>query len=118
MTKKVGEMLAWAEKTFGAIARDPHERALRFIEESLELAQAVGLTREEAAAMIERVYSRPPGDVFKEAGQAKLTAETLYSVLGIKPWVAYDAECERVLAIPQEEWDRRHAAKKEKGLAL
>ena len=44
------------------------ERGLRLDEESLEAGQIAGVTREQAHALVDRVYDRPPGEAGKEVG--------------------------------------------------
>jgi len=55
------EVFRWAVDTFGPIAKDRVERATRFVEEATELAQACGVSEARMRAVVERVYSRPPG---------------------------------------------------------
>jgi NTP pyrophosphatase (non-canonical NTP hydrolase) len=117
MTNRPREFLVWATKTFGAVARDPRERALRFFEEAAELAQAAGLEQSLAVASVARVYSRPAGDLRKEVGQAAATLETFAENIGLNASDEAQREWERVQSIPQEEWDRRHKAKVDLGLA-
>lgn len=103
--------LTWAIETFGPIAADPNERSCRFVEEALELVHADGMPREIVERILVRVYSRPPGPIAKEIGQAMATLECLAENIGLSA----DAECEREFArvkgIPKDEWTRRHAAK-------
>jgi len=49
------------------------QRAFRFLEESLELAQACGTTRDEALQLVEYVYARPVGEVKQEIGGVMVT---------------------------------------------
>src|SRR6185312_5264384 len=51
----------------------PEQRSFRFLEEALELAQAVGTTREEALKLVDYVYSRPIGQVGQEIGGVMVT---------------------------------------------
>lgn len=103
--------LRWTVETFGKVALNRDERACRFIEEACELVHAEGLPQATVQKVVARVYSRPPGDVAKEIGQAAATLECLAENLGLSA----DAECERefarVRSIPQAEWVRRHDAK-------
>lgn len=109
--------LKWAVETFGDIALNEHERAARFTEEAIELAQAVGLSSAFVNSVTERVYRRLSGDVTKEVGQAQLTLELLAEVLHVRPDRCAEAEFERIQTIPQEEWTRRHQAKVALGIA-
>ncbi len=105
------ELLAWAVDMFGQIATDRLERAARFIEEALELVHAENMPRDTVERIVDRVYSRPRGDVAKEIGQAAATLECLAVNIGLSS----DAECSqefaRVQSISKEEWTKRHNAK-------
>lgn len=103
--------LEWASKTFGPIARNPDERAARFIEEAIELIHAEQIPRETLDRIADRVYSRSRGDVYKEIGQAMATLECLAENLGLSADAEAEREFSRVQSIPQDEWIRRHDAK-------
>lgn len=67
-------MAEWLIDCFGReVALDRRERLHRFLEEALELAQAGGGTRDEAAQLTEYVFSRPLGTVPDEAGGVMVT---------------------------------------------
>jgi hypothetical protein len=116
-TNRPREFLAWAVRTFGEVAREKGERVARFIEEAIELAHASGMNGHKIARILTRVYERPAGDLAKEIGQAQATLECLAENLGLSADALAQAEFERVQSIPQEEWDRRHAAKVALGIA-
>jgi len=59
------------------------ERAFRFFEEAAELAQAMGMNREEMEACTEYVLSRPKGDLAQEVGGVAVTLDVLCAVMGI-----------------------------------
>jgi hypothetical protein len=109
--------LIWAIGVFGPIAANPVERATRFIEEALELAQSIGVPAARAAAIHARVYARAPGFSTMEIGQAALTLELLAEAIGMNLDASADAELARVRAISNEEWQRRHDAKVRAGIA-
>lgn len=111
------EMLDWAARTFTEVARNWDERAIRFLEEALELAQVEELPKDLVLRLVERVYDRPPGETVKEVGQVSMTLKLLAENRGLDPEALAQAEFKRCLSVPQEEWDRRHAAKAEQGLA-
>lgn len=68
------EATDWMVECFGHdLATTRKERAQRFIEEALELAQAEGLTREDCDLMVNYVYSRPVGNTAQEVGGVMLT---------------------------------------------
>jgi hypothetical protein len=113
----LSKRLQWAEETFGATAVDPQERALRFLEEALELSMCLGITPEQLQMIGARVYSRPKGDRWQEFGQVQFTLDLLGEVFGIDPKQRADIEFGRVQAIPKGEWERRHKAKVALGIA-
>lgn len=65
---------AWVTECFGEhSAQDRTERAHRYLEESLELAQALGCTESEVMRMVRYVYSRPRGEATLEIGGVMVT---------------------------------------------
>lgn len=91
---------------------------MRFIEEAVELAHADEMERSTLDAIANRVYSRPPGEITKEIGQAQACLETYAENIGESADLLAEIEWQRVQAIPQAEWLRRHAAKQAIGIAL
>lgn len=91
---------------------------MRFVEEATELAHADGMERETLDAIVNRVYSRPPGEVRKEIGQAQATLEVYAEHIGESADALAEIEWQRVQSIPQAEWERRHAAKQAIGIAM
>lgn len=68
------EVHAWMEKCFTRPdSMLPQQRAFRFIEEALELVQAVGTTKEDVLRLVAYVYSRPVGNVEQEIGGVAVT---------------------------------------------
>lgn len=64
----------WMIECFGEIiAMDPLERIMRFLEEALELAQAEGMTSEEAERVLAYVYGRDAGETPQEVGGVMVT---------------------------------------------
>ncbi len=110
-------MLDWAVATFGTLATKRQERAMRFLEEAMELAQAERVGPDTANIILERVYSRPAGSVAEEVGQAQMTLALLAANIGLDAEAEGEREFLRVKTIPQEEWDRRHNAKVALGMA-
>jgi hypothetical protein len=109
--------LAWAVKTFGPVAKLRSERLMRFVEEAIELAHADNMELETLHAIIRRVYTRQPGLIAKEIGQAQVTLEMYSENFGFVSADLADEEWRRVQEIPQSEWERRHAAKQAIGIA-
>lgn len=112
-----GEVMEWAVSTFGKVAMERRERAMRLLEEAMELAQCERVGPDTATIILERVYQRPPGDVQKEIGQVQMTLTALAENLGHNAMREGEREFDRVKSIPQEEWDRRHKAKVAIGMA-
>lgn len=64
----------WMEEVFGEdIACDMLERIMRFLEEALELAQAEGMTRDEAKRVVDYVWNRDTGECNQEVGGVMVT---------------------------------------------
>lgn len=103
--------LAWAESTFGPCARSREERAMRFLEEAIELAHVEGVSSVVAAKIVARVYNRPPGTLEKEIGQCQATLETLALNAGVDPDEQAELEYQRAISLPTEYWRRRHDTK-------
>lgn len=109
--------LAWAVEMFGPVAKLRSERLMRFIEEAIELAHADEMERATLEAITNRVYSRPPGEITKEIGQAQACLETYAENIGECSDLLTEIEWRRVRNIPRSEWERRHKAKQELGIA-
>lgn len=72
----------WARRCFGEKSvSDPVERAFRFLEESLELAQAVGCSKDDAIRLVDYVYGRKSGNIEQEVGGVFITLAVLCSSL-------------------------------------
>jgi uncharacterized protein with PIN domain len=104
--------LQWAVDTFGRIALDAQERAMRFLEEAVELGHSLGVSHVTVQAIVHRVYGRERGDVNREVGQAQMTLECLAKAINVDADNEATKEFHRIQAIPKSEWERRHAAKK------
>jgi hypothetical protein len=118
ITKSIGEQfLDWAIGIFGPVAADRHERAMRFVEEAIEVAHAEGVLEIALGNMIERVYTRKPGDIAREIGQASATLEMLAASIGVSASDEAAREFARVQRLPKEHWQKRHAAKVVLGIA-
>lgn len=86
----------WMLACFGEeLARNTTERVRRFIEESLELAQALNFTAEEAHFLVDYVFARPRDAAVQEVGGAMLTLAALCSAIGIDMNAAAEAELQR-----------------------
>ncbi|RYF26579.1 MAG: hypothetical protein EOO42_01045 [Flavobacteriales bacterium] len=73
--KRVGK---WLCACFGIeIAENINERSHRFLEESLELCQSLGTTKEEALILVDYVYNRDVGETQQEVGGVMVTLGAL-----------------------------------------
>lgn len=105
----------WMLACFGAqIASDARERNHRFLEESLELAQACGCSAQEVHQLVDYVFSRPPGEQAQEVGGVMVTLAALCLAHGLDMHAAGEEELARI-------WDKvaairaKHALKPKVG---
>jgi len=117
-TTRPAEFLAWAKDTYGPVAAVRIERLLRFVEEAIELAHADGVDREMLIAILDRVYSRPRGDINQEIAQSQVCLEMYAENIGQCADHLAAIEWQRVRTIPKEVWQERHAAKQRAGIAI
>ena len=89
----------WLLECFGAeIAADRVERNHRFLEESLELVQALGCTASEAHQLVDYVFGRPVGDPPQEVGGVMVTLAALCLASGLDMHDAGEVELTRINA--------------------
>ena len=79
-----------------AIARDRVERNFRFLEESMELAQSLGATAEQAHQVVDYVFGRTPGEPGQEAGGVMVTLAALCAAAGIDMHQCGETELARI----------------------
>lgn len=107
-------VLTWGPK---ALENLP-ERAARILEEAAELAQAQAVPRETAMRIIDRVYSRPIGNVRDEEGDVMFTLLAHTAVSGTNLEEVLEERLQRVNSIPVEVLRARHVAKRAAGTIL
>jgi len=98
-TSKVPYQNRVADAQYALFHDDPTdipERNARAFEEAAETAQAFGMTRDEAIALVDYTFSRPVGDPAKEIGAKILTAFSLGVVAGIDVMAAAEADLEKL----------------------
>lgn len=89
----------WLLECFGAeIAADRVERNHRFLEESLELVQALGCTASEAHQLVDYVFGRPVGDPPQEVGGVMVTLAALCLANALDMHGAGEVELARISA--------------------
>lgn len=87
----------WLITCFGeTISYDKQERCHRFLEESLELVQALGIRKEEVYELVEYVYGRPDGEPQQEVGGVMVTLAALGIAFGIDIEEASEVELARI----------------------
>lgn len=113
------QMLAysWAVRAFGARhVNTSSVRALRLVEEAIELAQAEHVSKEMIDRCTEVVYSRPAGHHHQELGGVIMTAAIYAEQKGYKLEDVLTAELNRVLSKPLEHFAHRNDEKLQLGL--
>ena len=92
--RQVGE---WCKSCFGPeILADKAERNHRFLEESLELVQALGCTASEAHQLVDYVFGRPVGWAPQECGGVMVTLAALCEANRLDMAWCGDTELRRV----------------------
>lgn len=87
----------WMLDCFGSeVAADRRKRGHRFLEESLELSQAIGCTREEAHQLVDYVFGRATGDAGQEVGGVMLTLAALCTAIPASMLAEGEIELRRV----------------------
>ena len=87
----------WAVEAFGEnVANDKMERNHRFLEESLELVQSLGMEKSEAYQLVDYVYARGAGEVNQEVGGVLATLACLCSANYIDMMGAGEKELIRI----------------------
>lgn len=92
-----GDVYRWLVECFKQpIADDKEERAHRFLEESLELAQSCGCTAESAMQLVGYTFSRPVGEAPQEVGGVMVTLAALCTAHDLEMMRLGRTELERV----------------------
>jgi len=109
-------LLQWAKACFGEEeATNLQQRGIRFSEESIELAQSVGVPKDIMHALIDHIYSRPVGEVSQELGGVGICILLLAQAANYNADKEEWREMERILAKPAEQFAKRNAEKNEAG---
>lgn len=87
----------WMQACFGReISKDGAERCHRFTEEALELVQSLGMSSDDAHALVDYVYGRPLGEPDQEVGGVMVTLAALCTPFGLNLNEAAEKELSRV----------------------
>jgi hypothetical protein len=104
----------WVESR-GLHLYKPVERGCRFWEEWFEFGQALGIPYEDALRILNKVYSKPVGDIRQEAGGAGMTLLALAQANGFSLGEAIEDELDRVYSLPMERFRKRNRQNAEDG---
>lgn len=87
----------WLMQCFGEmISGDREERNHRFLEEALELVQALGATAEEAHQLVDYVFGRAVGEPAQEVGGVMVTLAALCLANGLDMYQLAETELARI----------------------
>lgn len=94
------------------------ERSLRYLEESIELVQSIGLSKEQAQKILNRVYDRPVNPyVADEIGGSMFTLMVLAATLNFDPMICCD-EALTYFCKNAEKIQENHHKKLEEGVSI
>lgn len=113
-------VLDWLNRTFRFTAnwRDPKERALRVVEEAIELAQTVDVPIEMIERLVQRVYDREVGETFKELGGVGITLLAFAAATNLDADLAEAAELRRIVNIDPEHFRTKQHEKNLAGVGI
>jgi NTP pyrophosphatase (non-canonical NTP hydrolase) len=107
----------WVNTRFGnECLKDSHERALRVLEEALELAQAAGVTSTEIVTVATHVWSRPVGDIRQEHAGVLVSLLASATSNGIDLEDAVVEEIERIFDVPLAKIQEKQRLKNRAGI--
>ena len=108
---------AWVRKVFDeATATNAPERALRLVEEALELAQACGVGREALHRLVDYVLDRPVGEPAQEIAGTMVTLYAAAHALDVDADEAFERELSRIQQPEVIDRVRRRQAEKREAL--
>lgn len=107
----------WAVRSFGQEhVGDARVRAVRVVEEAIELAQSLGCCPASRSRPWDVVYAGELGKVEQEIGGTILTLAVLCEARGVSMLELFERELLRVLGKPPEHFAKRNANKLRQGL--
>lgn len=113
------DAVEWAVKSFGfAHTNSVPQRAVRFLEEAIELYQAAGGDLDMAHKLLDFVFGRPVGDIGQELGGVGLTTLLLAAAAHRNADDEELREIQRVLSKPTAEFTERNRLKNEAGFEV
>jgi NTP pyrophosphatase (non-canonical NTP hydrolase) len=107
-----GQVAEWCSAAFGSEhASSIPQRAVRLLEEAIELAQAAGVPRPMAENLLGFIYCKPAGELHQEIGGVSLCILALATAAGLSAEAEEVREIERVMSKPLEWFAARNKAK-------
>lgn len=106
----------WVVTRLGSAAMNPHERALRLLEEATELAQSLCVTRDEALRVVNHVHDKPVGLPVDELGGVIVTLMATASSCGLSLGECLTAELTRIEAMSPEIFRQHQADNVQRGI--
>jgi hypothetical protein len=113
-----GRVLRWIETRLGMPNVHPRERAMRLLEETVELAQAEGITREMVERQVQHVYGRPASTPEEEGGGVAVCFLGWCASRGMTMMEVAQEEVDRIEKKPVEEIRASLARKANAGLVF
>ena len=110
--------MTWALWAFGRVVLNRQERAMRLLEEATEYAQAEGVQKIVADAIVTRVYLKDPGDPVEELAQVQMCVCAAASVHNVDLMETTHQQVNKCWERNAAEWERRHDAKVQLGIAV
>lgn len=108
----------WVTECLGSKALfDPKERALRLIEEAIEIGQVEGLTEDDVIRVAKYVMGRPIGERTNEAGGTLVCVLAYCYAVGLDPYETCEREVSRIESADFDKIRTKHAAKVHAGVA-
>lgn len=106
----------WGCRAFGNDQmRSPQQRALRLIEEAIELAQSVFADKDQLHRLVDYVYSRPVGQVEAELGGVGVCLLAMAECVRVNADETEEREVARIMAKPIEHFTKRNQEKNDAG---
>ncbi len=118
MTRKERQAVVqkWCIRAFGEVqSTDLEQRALRFLEESIEAFQAAGGNAAMAHKLVDYIFARPVGEIAQELGGLGVTLLAFANAANVDADAEEVREISRILSKPPEHWRARNAAKNAAG---
>lgn len=109
----------WCREAFGEDhATNVEQRAVRLLEEAIELYQAAGGSRSMAHALVNYIFDREPGKVAQEVGGVSVTLLAFCEAAMLSADGEERREIDRVLSKPPEHWRKRNDIKDAAGFKV